>query len=162
MKIAPTLNDLLFLVSYDNPNQYEDIIIICDADGSNTTLPASATSLNEFIDDIVTAPCGFILLEQDSSASCSDLQCDDHTVVEESVSTIHDLKWCPEAVKTSHDLYQFPQCCFHSSSRALMQEETGLWNCLLTYYNSQNSAHDEPGKGSSIAKVEQSIWVLPK
>jgi len=141
MKIAPTLNDLLFIISYDNPNHNEDTIIICDADGSNTPLPAWDISFNEFIDDIVTAPCGFILLEENSSASCSDLQCDDNTVGEESVSTIHDLKWCPGTVETSHDLYQFPQCCFHPSSRALMQDD--LWNCILTYYNPPH--HDEPG-----------------
>ena len=114
---------------------------------------------------IADANCGFILWEEDSTASCSDLApyCEDETATtaasgENNQDTDRTgrrigvsqfpswkLKWCPGRVPNSWWLSQYPICCFHPETRPDYPschqnpgEQMDVWDCLKKYYTNTN------------------------
>ena len=136
-EIAPTLNDFFLLFSQYTPppGGVDSQFTICDkVEGTNKTQSID----NAYIKEIISATCGFILFEENSTASCSDLQCGDGVAVEEAAfSTLAswNLKWCPGSIGNPSQVSWYPQCCFHPAIRQLVGK--GLWDCLWTYVKGQ-------------------------
>ena len=137
-------------------------VTICDEEGGTVeTLDMLELNLTEIAD----AKCGFILWEEDSTASCSDLApyCEDETATtaasgENNQDTDRTgrqigvsqfpswkLKWCPGRVPNSWWLSQYPICCFHLETRPDYPschqnpgEQMDVWDCLKKYYTNTN------------------------
>ena len=139
----------------------ESEVTICDEQGGTVeTLDMLELNLTQIAD----AKCGFILWEEDSTASCSDLApyCEDETATtaasgennqdtdrtgRQSVSQFPSwkLKWCPGRVPNSWWLSQYPICCFHLETRPDYPschqnpgEQMDVWDCLKKYYTNTN------------------------
>ena len=91
-------------------------VTICDEQGGTVeTLGINDVDLSQF----ANAKCGFVLYEEDSTASCSDLapHCEDNRGLAVSRFPCWRLKWCPGRVQYKSQLRTFPICCFHLTSR---------------------------------------------
>ena len=122
-------------------------VTICDDQGNTVkTVDMDTLTLTDFAD----ANCGFILWQQDSTASCSDLapECGDETAASgednrdtdrtgrQSVSQFPSwkLKWCPGRVRQKWQFKRWPICCFHPTCRS-DHDQADVWDCLDKYYN---------------------------
>jgi len=138
---ASTLNDFLLIISQNYPQPYNGStrITICDKQsGSSTHMqPIKSTTLEQ----IVHSSCGFILWDENSSASCSDLQCKDAAL---STFVIWNLTWCPEAMQaTIGGLAYLPQCCYNTITRP---KEMDLFDCLQEYW-----IYEQSGSGAQYS-----------
>ena len=139
---APTLNDFLLILSQTYPQppyNGSTSITICDKQSGSSahTQPIKSTTLEQ----IVPSACGFILWDENSSASCLDLQCKDDAFA---TFVIWNLTWCPEALQeTIGGLALVPQCCYNPITRP---KEMDLFECLQQYW-----IFDFPGPGAQYS-----------